>query len=529
MQRRFLWLLAIGIVLAAGVPGSSTAAVPEPYKNQDIGAPDPPGSTDVKGSGPEAVWTITGTGADIGGSADQFQFAYTELQGDGGITARILTQTGGHSDGWARTGTMLRENLEPGARCAFMAYTNGNAFRPGWRVAPEEAPTDDGLGSQGRKLDGGPIWIRTQRKGQIYQNLLSDDGKNWQLIGSKVVPIDAGKPILAGLCATMHGGEVPVVATFDNVSVSAEVITPIPAPGRVQAFPGTGAVLITYGTVPDAVGYNIYRREPSQKSTDAVKVNAQPTANGWFIDDSGGAGLATDKPLIYSVKAVVKNEAGESSESSGSDEVVVTPQAPLYGAFYRHDIGTLVPGSAAIDGEVLTIRAAGSDIREQQDGGTYLMRSQANDYSVSAKLLEFPKEEPETDGYAKVGVIIRASLDPGDPHAYLFTSATRDPNLHFEARVTYQGGRIGDVGGNVDQPGLGVSEVQFPLWLKLTKSGGTVTAFYSNDGTAYNPVGETVSFGRLQAVTYAGIAATAHNDAGMVTGKLDSQYGIRIE
>jgi hypothetical protein len=529
MQRRYLWLLTVAIALVFDGRTPAPAAVPEPFKNQDIGAPDPPGSTEVKGTGAEAVWTITGTGSDIWNSADQFQFTYTDLPADGGITARLLTQTGGHSDGWARTGTMLRENLEPGSRCAYMPYTNGNAFQPGWRVETDTIPTDNGLGSEGRTLEAGPIWIRTQRKGQVYQHLLSDDGKSWQLIGSKVVPIEAGKPVLAGLCATMHGGEEPVVATFDNVSVSADVIVPPPAPTRLQAFPGAGAVLLTYGSTPDAVGYTIYRRAPGDAVEKAAKVNQQPTPHTWFIDDGAGAGLANDKPLIYSVKAVLESDTGETSESIASQEVLVTPQLPLLGGFYRYDLDTLNPGSATIEGDALTIKAAGEEIGGLRDGGTYLLAPMAGEYSVSAQLLEFPKEEPATDGYAKVGPIIRTGLGPGDPYAYLFASAARDPNLHFEARRTFLGGSIGDVGGNVEQPGLSMDEVTFPLWLKLTRAGESVSAFYSNDGTTYTQLGEPVNFGRMPAVTYAGLAATAHNDKGSVIGKLDAKYGIRIE
>jgi hypothetical protein len=525
MQKRFLWALAGAVMLAVGAPSMSHAAVPAPFKSQDIGDPASPGSTDVKGTGAEAVWTITGTGEDIWNAADQFQFAYTDLPGDGGITARLLTQTGGHDDGWAKTGTMLRESLEPGSLSAYMPYTNGNAFQPSWRAEADATPTDDGIGSKGRKLDGGPIWIRTQRKGQVYQHLLSDDGENWQIIASKTLPIAANKAILAGLCATMHGGETPVVATFDKVSVSADVIAPPAAPARLLAFPGTGAVLLTFGTVANATGYNIYRREAGQAATAAVKVNAQPTANTWFIDDGAGAGLANDKALIYTVKAAFAGGA----ESGASDAVVVTPQVPIMGRFFRHDIGTLNPGSATIEGNTLTIKAAGGDIWDAQDGGTYLMAAVAGDYSVSAKLLEFPKEAPEGgDGFAKVGVMIRGGLGLGDSYAYLFSSAFRDPNVHFEAR-RLGGANVDDLAANIGQAGLGVDEVKFPLWLKLTKAGGSVSAHYSNDGSTYTQVGDPVNFGRLPGATLAGIAATAHNDAGTVTGKLDAEYGIRIE
>ena len=75
------------------------------------------------------------------------------------------------------------------------------------------------------------------------------------MIGQKIIPIDPGKPVLAGLCATMHGGETPVVATFDNVSVSSDIVKPAPpAPGPVQAFPGTITIRILAPVTIDEAG-----------------------------------------------------------------------------------------------------------------------------------------------------------------------------------------------------------------------------------------------------------------------------------
>jgi hypothetical protein len=483
----------------------------------------------VEGTGAEAKWTITGTGSDIWGSADQFQFAYTELTGDGGITARLLSQTGGHSDGWARTGTMLRENLEPGSRCAFMGYTNGNAFQAAWRVETGESPTDDGLGSQGRRLDAGPIWVRTQRKGQIYQHLLSDDGKTWELVGQKVIPIDPGKPVLAGLCATMHGGETPVVATFDNVSVSSDIVKPSPPPpARLQAYPGTGAVLLTYDRVANAVGYNIYRREAGKPDAEPAKLNAESTANPWFTDDEKGGSLANGTHYLYSVKAVFKDEAGALTEGRASKEVMALPQVPTPPGFYLTYWTTTNPADVKLADNVLTIKASGSDIGDAVDSGAFLALELQGDYSLTAQLLERPvAEKPNASANVKAGLMIREAIGPSDRMAALLGTSGR--GVVWEGRKNIQAA-FGDNNGRFEQIGTPDEETTYPLWLKLNRTSSVVTAFQSDDGTNYVPVGDPQDYGKLLPTTYAGIAMSSGNPTGYGTARFEATDGaIKID
>src|SRR5207248_2652984 len=152
----------------------------------------------------------------------------------------------------------------------------------------------------------GPIWIRTQRRGQIYEHLISDDGQRWVLMGSLTVPIPASKAVLAGLCASMHGGSKPVVAMFDEVSVTNDIVQPTPlGPSPVLAVPGDGRVMLTYGVVAGGVGYNIYRRQVDQAPADAVRVNAQPIAATYYTDaGADGNGLPDGTNFIYTDRAV---------------------------------------------------------------------------------------------------------------------------------------------------------------------------------------------------------------------------------
>jgi hypothetical protein len=63
---------------------SSTLAA---LTGQDVGAVGMMGSTTVTAG----AYTIAGSGSDIWGSADAFQFAYTSMNGDGEIVARVTS------------------------------------------------------------------------------------------------------------------------------------------------------------------------------------------------------------------------------------------------------------------------------------------------------------------------------------------------------------------------------------------------------------------------------------------------------
>jgi hypothetical protein len=234
MQRgRYLHLLALtgALTLAVGMTAFAddlppSTALPTGWHEVNLNG----GSGNLSLSGPvtdlKTVWSMNVNGDDIQGTNDRGYFVYTTLKGDGGITARILAQTGGRLDGWMKTGVMLRENDTEGAA---MATINQATAQNGTETLFR--PEQDGDASQNEAGIFGhaaPEWMRVQRQGQKYQLLLSDDGKQWRLVKEMTLSIDASKPILAGLDgSTAAGGNfLPGTATFDNVSVSSEVVAP---------------------------------------------------------------------------------------------------------------------------------------------------------------------------------------------------------------------------------------------------------------------------------------------------------------
>lgn len=90
--------------------------------------------------------------------------------------------------------------------------------------------------------------------------------------------------------------------------------------------------------------------------------------------------------------------------------------------------------------------------------------------------------KPGLDDWAKAGIIMKASTQPGSP--YVAIMVTGDHGVRLQYNYT------NDVAG---LPGH-VSSAS-PGWLRLTRAGGTITAYDSTDGTQWNVVGSVNSAG----------------------------------
>jgi hypothetical protein len=305
------------------------------------------------------------------------------------------------------------------------------------------------------------------------------------------------------------------------------------AQGALQAFPEPGgAVLLTWLASPDpaVVGYNVYRRDVGLAADKAALANPQPAAPTTLLDAGpDGKGLPLGKPLIYFVRAIVKDASGKLSEGPNSGEASVTPQNATVlptGSFFYYDINTANPGSVTVDGNVLTLRASGSDLWDSSDGQTFLATPVAGDYQITAQIAAHPENvDPDRgNGYSKTAVEIRAGLFRGDPFAVAFSSVSRDPSVFFEGHKAFVAGP----NHNYSQAGTSDSDTTYPLWLRLLKQGTTITAFQSFDGTNYTQIGDPQDFGSLPSVTYVGLAIGAGNDGQYSIAKFDVP-SIKIE
>ena len=92
----------------SGSASATTGAAPS-WNDGDVGAVAAAGSFTDNGT----ALTITGSGADIWSTADEFHFAYRTLSGDGTMTARVTNLTNAHM--WSKVGLMVRPSQDADA------------------------------------------------------------------------------------------------------------------------------------------------------------------------------------------------------------------------------------------------------------------------------------------------------------------------------------------------------------------------------------------------------------------------------
>ena len=99
------------VAFAMLLPGSAAAqTLPPGWTHSDVGSPTVPGyATHASGT-----FTVSGAGAGIGDTADQFTFLYRMLSGDGTVVAHIASLQ--NTNPSAKAGVMIRETLSAGSR-----------------------------------------------------------------------------------------------------------------------------------------------------------------------------------------------------------------------------------------------------------------------------------------------------------------------------------------------------------------------------------------------------------------------------
>ncbi len=182
------------------------AGLPAGWSNVDIGAGATGGSTAYV----SGTFSVKGEGADIWGAADEFQFAYRTLTGDGEIVARVASVQNRHV--WSKAGVMFRESLAAGAKHAtmFTSAAKGLAF--------QRRTTTDGLTtSTAGAFVAPPRWIRVVRAGNSFTAYESANGTTWTVVGSDTIAMSA--TVFVGLAVTSHADGILTTAVFDNVVV----------------------------------------------------------------------------------------------------------------------------------------------------------------------------------------------------------------------------------------------------------------------------------------------------------------------
>jgi fibronectin type 3 domain-containing protein len=290
---------------------SATTTAAPVWTGGDIGAVAAGGSFTDTGTSA----TITGSGADIWSTADEFQYAYRTLSGDGTMTARVTNLTNGHM--WSKVGVMVRESTAANSR-------HGTMFLGAGKGASFQYRLNNGGTSAGDNGDNVltiPRWIRVQRQGTVVRGFFSADGVNWTQRGTVTL---SGLPtnVLIGIAYTSHVDGTLGSATLDNITLTDNNPTPdttaptVPANLQATAI-SQSRIDLTWGASTDTggsglAGYRIYRNGGASPIATVTTTSYSDT------------GLAASTQYSYTVRAV--DGAGNASANSGA--AAATTQSP---------------------------------------------------------------------------------------------------------------------------------------------------------------------------------------------------------
>ncbi|HEY6213243.1 MAG TPA: phospholipase D-like domain-containing protein [Vicinamibacterales bacterium] len=177
-----------------------------------------------------------------------------------------------------------------------------------------------------------------------------------------------------------------------------------------------------------------------------------------------------------------------------------TSTSTLPSPWVETDIGAVpFPGSTSYSGGTFSITGSGADIWGAADAFHYVYQPLSGDGSIEARIGSIQN----TNAWAKAGVMIRESLDPGSKHAHMLASAAKGDALQWRPTT---GGTSLTAPGSLSAP---------PRWVRLVRSGDTFTGYESADGSTWTQVSQqTIT---MAADVLVGIAVTSHSTSASTT------------
>ncbi|MFC1719479.1 hypothetical protein ACFL6S_37865, partial [Candidatus Poribacteria bacterium] len=201
-------------------------------------------------------------------------------------------------------------------------------------------------------------------------------------------------------------------------------------------------------------------------------------------------------------------------ESGGAGQEVVIPQEPKPPVVTQTQLESLDIGDAAnnpgtteilIDGTV-TIMGAGHDIWGATDGFRYAYVEASGDFELAVQLSYF--QRPQGEDWAKAGLMVRQSVDPGAKNALSTAAAATDLGVQLTWRPQTDGEtselNFWELGG---PSGFNDGE-----WIRLTRSGNDFSASWSDDGVTWEDDYASVTV-QMNDPILVGLAVTSTNAA----------------
>jgi RHS repeat-associated protein len=465
------------------VPFEVTAQpLPSPWLNRDIGVP---GSIGIVGSATYSSGgfqiNAAGQGISYNSSSDAFHFVYQSFTGDGSIIARVNSGSGVPNP---KIGVMIRESLDPAAPSASIFFNPSTAaFYYGTSAATgnlQQAITF--------AYPAYPFWVQLVRSGNTFSASISADGLYWTPIGSQEILTMADNAYV-GLAVSSGSTSTSETATIDHVSVDT-TNSPAPTISNLSATTGSvGSQFVVYGS-----GFG-----SSQGSSQVTLNGATLTVNSW-----SASAIAVMVPT-GAASGLVGVVVAPSMNNSNQVAFTVTSQ-PLASGWLDTDIGNVgVMGSATYSNGLFSVTAAGQGLADPLDGFHFVFQPLSGDGSIVARVAQIQNG----NGACQIGLMIRGSLHPDAAYAFI----SFYPNSgSFRDRPS--------TSGTTNLQSTSFSGPTSPYWLKIVRSGSTLSGFVSLDAINWTQVGTSQTVTMPQNV-FIGMAASKQSTTSQFTASFD--------
>jgi len=164
--------------------------------------------------------------------------------------------------------------------------------------------------------------------------------------------------------------------------------------------------------------------------------------------------------------------------------------------FRGHPVGfaEMPPGTFLLGG-------GGTDIWNTVDQFRFAFKTLTGNGAIVAKV----ESLVNTDPWAKAGVMIRESLDPGARFAAVY--ATPGNGVRYQARLLSASAATSDTAvATAEQMALHI-----PVWIKVEKTGNSFHGSYSTDGLKWTAMSWNPQTIAMSGPIYIGLAVTSHN------------------
>ncbi|MFT3785843.1 MAG: right-handed parallel beta-helix repeat-containing protein [Tepidisphaeraceae bacterium] len=197
--------MAPWVVLIDCLEGRAHLALPTPWLEAMVGSPLESGSATLSGG----TMQLAGSGS-VGGTSDQFRYAFQPLSGDGYVIARVTSI--GSPD--ALAGITIRQSLSAGSPFAQMVARQDGSTRFQFRLSSNARVYE-------RPASAAASWLKVTRIRNMLTGYASTDGQSWTQVGTETLVMGIG--VTVGLFVSSQS-TAQVTGTFSSVVIPQNIV-----------------------------------------------------------------------------------------------------------------------------------------------------------------------------------------------------------------------------------------------------------------------------------------------------------------